>query len=134
MKTLASCDPVEFMVQTNKIRKAAEKWLTLTKIRDIRRRIPKVKPNADAENRRALREQVEKNISAIFDVVLEDHPQETAELLGLMCFIEPEDLKNHTMTELFGAFNELMRSPEVLDFFTSLMQLGKKHISTTARA
>lgn len=134
MKTLANCDPVEFLVQTNRIRKATEKWLNLTKIREIRRRIPQVKPNADEENRKALEAQIEKNISAIFDAVLEDHPQETAELMGLMCFIEPEDLRNHKMPEILGAFNELMHAPEVIDFFTSLTQWVKRTTSGTARA
>ena len=126
MKNLANCDPVEFLVQTNRIRKAADKWLSLTKIMDIRKRIPKVNPGAgEAENRQMLEKQIEKNARAILDAVMDKHPQETAELLGLMCFIEPEDLRNHQMKELLGALNELVRTPEVMDFFMSLRQLVK---------
>lgn len=126
MKNLANCDPVEFFVQTNRIRKAADKWLSLTKIMEIRKRIPKVNPGAgEAANRKMLEKQIEKNARAILDAVMGEHPQETAELLGLMCFIEPEDLRNHQMKELLGAFAELVNTPEVMDFFISLRQLAK---------
>jgi len=126
MKNLANCDPVEFFVQTNRIRKAVDKWLSLTKVMEIRKRIPKVDKSAsDTENRKQLEKQIAKNARAILDAVMGDHPQETAELLGLMCFIEPEDLRNHQMKELLGAFNELVNTPEVMDFFISLRQLVK---------
>ena len=69
----------------------------------------------------------------MLDAMMEEHPVETAELLGMMCFIEPDDLKNHTMTELLGAFNELLHAPEVIDFFTSLTQLVRRNTSNTAR-
>ena len=129
MKTLATCDPVEFLVQTNKIRRSVEKWLTLTQIREIRKRLPEVTEDASDEDRKAaMREQVKKNAWAIMDAVLEDHPKETAELLGLLCFVEPEDIKNHKMTEFMTAFSELVNSPEVVGFFTSLMQLEQMGI------
>lgn len=132
MKTLANCDPVEFMVQTNKIRKAVKEWLTLTKIMEIRKRVPK--PAATAEgNEEALRRQSSENLNAMLDAMMEEHPVETAELLGMMCFIEPEDLKNHKMVELLGAFAELISTREVLDFFISLTQLGKMDIFATAK-
>ena len=38
MKTLATCSDVEFLRQTNRIRKYAEKWLKDTGIFDIRTR------------------------------------------------------------------------------------------------
>ena len=42
VKTLANCTDVEFLRQTNKIRKAVEKWLTDTDIANIRKRMPKL--------------------------------------------------------------------------------------------
>ena len=129
MKTLATCDPVEFLVQTNKIRRSVENWLTLTQVMEIRKRLPELPEDASDEDRKAaMREQVKKNAWAILDAVMEDHPQETAELLGLLCFIEPSDLKNHKMTEFMAAFSELVNSPEVVGFFTSLMQLEQTGI------
>lgn len=135
MKNLANCTPTEFLVQTNKIRKSVSKWLSLTKIMDIRKNLPKLKEDAtEAEKKAALEKQAKKNISAMLDSCLEEHPQETAELLGMMCFVEPKDLDNHTMTEFLGAYAEIINSPEVLSFFGSLMQLARTDILEPAKA
>ena len=128
MKNLANCDPVEFLVQTNKIRRAAEKWLKATDIINIRKRMPTITGD-EAADREAARAQAMANINAILDAVMEDHPVETAELLGLMCFIEPTDLRSHQTREIIGAFGELISCPEVIDFFISLMRLGQTDIS-----
>lgn len=134
MKTLATCSPVEFLVQTNKIRRSVESWLTLTKVMEIRKRLPELPQGAKPEDvKKARQEQAKKNFSSILDSVLEEHPQETAELLGLLCFIEPEDLENHSMLEIISAVNELIPSPEVLNFFTSLTQLVQTVTSDTAK-
>lgn len=134
MKTLATCSPVEFLVQTNKIRRSVESWLTLTKVMEIRKRLPELPQGAKPEDvKKARQEQAKKNFSAILDSVLEEHPQETAELLGMLCFIEPEDLENHSMFEIINAVNELIPSPEVLNFFTSLTQLVQTVTSDTAK-
>ena len=134
MKTLATCSPVEFLVQTNKIRRSVESWLTLTKVMEIRKRLPELPQGAKPEDvKKARQEQAKTNFSSILDSVLEEHPQETAELLGMLCFIEPEDLGNHSMLEIISSVNELIASPEVLSFFTSLMQLVQTVTSDTAK-
>ena len=125
MKTLANCSPVEFFVQTNKIRKSVANWLTLTKVMEIRGRAPTLKDGmTDEEQKKAVQKQIKANLTAMLDSILEEHPKETAELLGLLCFVEPEDLENHTMFEFMGAATELINNPEVLSFFTSLVRLG----------
>ena len=58
--------------------------------------------------------------------------EETAELLGLMCFIEPDELDAHPMTELLSGAAALLDSREVLDFFISLARLGLIGTSTAA--
>lgn len=134
MKTLATCSPVEFLVQTNKIRRSVESWLTLTKVMEIRKRLPELPQGAKPEDvKKARQEQAKKNFSSILDSVLEEHPQETAELLGMLCFIEPDDLGNHSMLEIISSVNELIASPEVLSFFTSLTQLVQTVTSDTAK-
>lgn len=134
MKTLATCSPVEFLVQTNKIRRSVESWLTLTKVMEIRKRLPELPQGAKPEDvKKARQEQAKKNFSSILDSVLEEHPQETAELLGMLCFIEPEDLGNHSMLEIISSVNELIASPDVLSFFTSLTQLVQTVTSDTAK-
>ena len=135
MKTLATCNPIEFMVQTNRIRKAVWDWLQLTKIMDMRKKLPEAKEGASKEEMRAaLEAQIKINAGAMLDSILGEHPKETAEVLGLMCFIEPEDLVNHEMRELFGAFGELMGTPEVIDFFISLTRWDQTTTGDTVRA
>ena len=133
MKNLANCDPLEFLVQTNKIRKSVSKWLTLTGIMEIRKTLPELPKDISAEERKkAVQKQVELNLNRIFDVILDEHPNETAELLGLLCFIDPDDLCNHKMSELLGSVSNLISCPEVISFFTSLTQMGKTGISNSA--
>ena len=133
MKTLANCTPKEFLVQTNKIRKSAEKWLSLTKIMEIRKRLPEVEADASEEDKMAaLEKQVRLNLSTMLDAILDEYPDETAELLGLLCFIDPKDLDNHSMLEILANVTEILNSEEVLSFFTSLAQLGNRGILTIA--
>lgn len=133
MKTLANCSPKEFLIQTNKIRKSVANWLSLTKILEIRKNTEEIPKDATPEEKKtAISRQVKKNAMAILDSVLEEHPEETAELLGLLCFVEPDDLENHKMAEFMGAFSELMNCPEVIGFFTSLMQLERMDTSGSA--
>lgn len=135
MKTLANCNPKEFLMQTNKIRKSVANWLSLTKVLEIRKNLPEIPKDATPEEKKkALSEQISKNATAILDSVLEEHPEETAELLGLLCFVDPDDLENHKMTEFLGAFAEIINCPEVIGFFTSLMQLGQMDTSAFAKA
>jgi hypothetical protein len=135
MKTLANCSPREFLVQTNRIRKSVAKWLTLTKVFELRKRMPKLPANATREEREAAAaEQIQANARAMLDAILDEHPEETAELLGLLCFVEPEDLDNHSMTEFFGAIADILNSKEIIDFFTSLVNLGSENTSGPVKA
>lgn len=126
MKNLATCKPKEFMVQTLRIKKAAEKWLTATDIMGIRKNLPDMPEDVDAEKRREMvQEQGLKNLSAIFDVIFENHPEETLDLLALTCFVEPKDVDEHTMEEYMVAFTEMMNNKAVIGFFTSLVRWGQ---------
>ena len=135
MKTLATCSPREFLKQSNKIRKAVAEWLSLTKVMQIRKNMPKLPDDLpEEEKREAIEKQVTDNFNAILDAVLDEHPDETAELLGLICFVEPDDLDNHRMTEFMGAVAEILNSREVLDFFISLVNLASNNGSAPAKA
>ena len=135
VKTLANCTDIEFLKQTNKIRHAVEKWLTVTDIANIRKRLPKFEmlpEGADEETRRSINErneelkqkQAKENIDAILDAMLEEHPEETAEIIRLCCFVEPNE-KEHRITYYLGAFAQMLKDDDVLDFFTSLVRLGQ---------
>ena len=123
MKHLANCAPREFLRQTNRIRRQAEKWLDWTHLKALR---PPLRDDIPLE------EQIKQSAMALLDAVLEQHPDETAELLGLMCFIEPEELDRHTSAELIGALGEMLACPEVIGFFTSSARWGRTATSAAA--
>ena len=123
MKHLANCTPREFLRQTNRIRRRAEKWLDWTRLKDLR---PPLRDDVPLE------EQIRGGIMALVEAILEEHPDETAELLGLMCFIEPEALDGHTSAELIGALGEMLACPEVIGFFTSSARWGRTATSAAA--
>lgn len=145
LKTLADCKPTEFLVQTNKIRKAVSKWLTDTDILNIRRRLPAFETapaDASAEDRAAVilrnaeakRQQMRANLSAVFDAIMDDHPEETLSILALLCFVDPENVDDHDITEYLEAFTRLISDEAVIGFFTSLAQLGMMNISDSSKA
>ena len=135
MKNLATCGPREFVKQTSRIRKATEKWLKATDLMNIRKNMPeleKIPADADdatkdrifAENKRKMREQSRKNASKMLDAILDEHPDETVDLLALMCFIEPKDADKYPMEDYLKAITEMISNEAVVGFFTSLAQLG----------
>ena len=139
LKTIATCRPSEFLKQTNRIRKTAEKWLKDTDILNIRKNAPELKKvpaeasaevraAVEEENRRIIGEQAKKNLSKILDAMLEEHPDETLELLALCCFVEPEEVDGHGVDEYLEAIGGILGNRAVLGFFTSLVQLGQKNI------
>lgn len=145
LKTLATCKPSEFLRQTNRIKKSVEKWLTDTDILNIRKRIPALEmvpkgANEDEKkavferNKKATEEQARKNLSAMLDAILEEHPDETLELLGLCCFVEPENIDDYLITDYLTAFNSLISDKAVIDFFISLASLARMNTSNASKA
>ena len=141
MKNLANCKPSEFIRQTARIRKSVAKWLDVTEIMEIRKRVPKLTPLTNdmsdderqgviAENKRKQHEQIVANANAILQAVLEDHPDETLEILALVCFIEPEDVDDHAVEEYLDAFTEVIGNSSVINFFISLARLGNLNTLT----
>ena len=137
MKNLANCKPSEFLKQTNRIRKSVEKWLNVTDVMSIRRRKPEGMPEVQAgmsqdevdavreKQRQMMAEQAQRNLKDMLDSMLDNHPDETLEVLALCCFVEPEHVDDHTVSEYLLSINELLADDAVRDFFTFLMQLGQ---------
>lgn len=125
MKNLANCTPREFLKQGNRIRKSVENWLSLTKVLDIRKRMPNLDGMTEEEKRAAINKQMKENLSAMLDAALDEYPEETVELLALICFVEPEDIDNYKMADFIGSISEILNNREVLSFFTSLVKLGQ---------
>ena len=132
---LANCKPSEFLKQTYRIKKSVEKWLKVTDILNIRKETPRLttitKEMSEAErkevfeeNRIKIREQATKNAMAILDEVMDKHADETLEILALCCFIEPNEVDNYGIDFYLKNFTEIISNQAVIDFFTSLAQLG----------
>ena len=124
MKNLANCKPSEFLRQTNKIRKSASKWMKDVNVFEIRRRKPEgFDEMTEEEQNESMREQARENLFEMMDSALEDHVDETLELLALLCFVEPEHVDDYKVTDYLKSFAEIISDKDVLDFFISLMQL-----------
>lgn len=136
-KTLMNCKPSEFVSQTCKIRRSVSRWLKDTDLIAILRRAPenikKVDKEASPEeraeavkaNREAARQQGLKNFNAMLDAILEQHPDETLEVMAMCCFVDPKDVDSYPMRDYMAAFTELINDEAVLGFFTSLASLGQ---------
>lgn len=134
MKTLANCTPREFLAQTNKIRKAAKNWLDKTNILDIRMTAPELNIDMSVQEKQAaVRKQAQENLYKMLDAVMEDYPDETVDLLCLICFIDPKDADNHAMSEFLGVIGDILSDENVIGFFASLASLDQQHISAIAR-
>ena len=136
IKTLANCDEIEFLRQTNRIRKAVKNWLTITEVEKIRSRLPEYKiipKNATEEEKKQIfeeneqlkRTQAMKNLDLMLDAMLEDHPEETVQVMKLCCFVDPDDKTSHHITFYMAAFTEMIQDEAVLDFFQSLIHLAR---------
>ncbi len=145
LKTLATCNPREFLMQTNRIKNSLEKWLTLTDILNIRKRaaalemVPKDGTTEERaavfeRNKKASEDQAMRNLSAMWDAISKEHPDETLELMSLCCFIEPAEIENYQMRDILTAFNSLIRDKAVIDFFTSLASLVQTNILNASKA
>jgi len=135
MKTLANCTPREFLRQTAKIRHVAANWMDATKILEIRKEKPNIPEDATFEERKAaIQEQTKKNLSKMLDAILDEHPDETLDLLALACFIEPKDVDNHPVTFYLEAIAELISNEAVIRFFASLVQLEQINTSKASKA
>lgn len=153
MKTLANCNAVDFLTQTNKIRKAVAKWLTDTDILNIRKNVPEMpvfkpleypKGVSDDEkeklfdeyqkerekalegHEKAKREQVKKNLMEMLDKALDEFPMETLEILGMVCFVDKKDLEKTKGIDLLNGAMDAFADDEVVRFFTSLVSLEQK--------
>lgn len=124
MKTLENCSPVEFLRQTNKIRHAAAGFMKETGVLEIRKHRPELTgKETDAEKKAALDKQARQNLSDMADLLMDTNAEKTAELLGMLCFMEPEDVAKAKGIDFLTPAIELMNSQPVMDFLLSLAKL-----------
>lgn len=141
MKNLTNCTPTEFITQTNKIRKSVYGWLKLTDIMSIRQKKPKLTPLTNEmsdeeraqvilDNKKATQEQAKENFNLMLDKMLDDYPDQTLEVIGLINFIEKSELDNYKMADLMANTYEMFEDEAVMGFFGLLMRLGSKNTSS----
>ena len=75
-----------------------------------------------------MKDQAYKNLSKIIDSALGEYPDETLEVLALLCFVEPENVDDHPMSEYITALTELITDEAVINFFISFSRLGQSGI------
>lgn len=137
MKTLANCKPSEFLKQANRIKKSVEKWIEATQLMEFRKRKPQLieirssmteeeRLEAKETNKKRMNDALKQNALEFLDMIMDKHPDETLELLALCCFVEPEDVDDHSVSEYLESFSELITDAGVLNFFTSLAYLEGK--------
>ncbi len=143
-KNLANCTNVEFLVQTNRIRKQVAEWLSITNVLKIRKHRATLieitdnmsaeeKAKAEAENEKRVNAQLKQNLSDMIDACLETNAEKTVELLGLMCFLTPEEAKNEKPFFLIRNFLDMFNDKDVMGFFSSLMQSDLMSILLSAK-
>lgn len=144
MKNLANCKPSEFLAQTFRIKKSVQEWLDVTEIMEIRKNMPTnlikldnlsgdARETAIAENKKLMEKQVKKNLGDMLDKMLEENAEKTLEVLALCCFVEPEDVDNHPMSEYLESIGELISDKGVLSFFISLVQLAQTNMGIASK-
>lgn len=144
MKNLANCKPSEFLAQTFRIKKSVQEWLDVTEIMEIRKNMPTnlikldnlsgdARETAIAENKKLMEKQVKKNLGDMLDKMLEENAEKTLEVLALCCFIEPDDVDNHPMSEYLESIGELISDKGVLSFFISLVQLAQTNMGIASK-
>ena len=125
MKTLANCTPVEFLRQTNKIKHAVSELFDTAGIAEIRKRMPVLTGNETPEEKQtAMQKQGVLNFSDILDALLDANAEGTAALIGMMCFRDPEEIRNDTMMDHLGAVMDLLENKAVKDFLLLLLRLA----------
>lgn len=133
MKNLANCTPSEFIKQTVRLKDVVPKWIDATQILKIRSIKPKFiavpndatkeeKAEIEKENADILNKQVISNLSKMIDNMFVECPQETLEVLALSCFVEPENVDDHTMDEYMCCIEEMLQAKSVVNFFSLLAQ------------
>ena len=133
MKNLATCKPTEFVAQTAKIKDAVANWLEVIELMKIRATqpvymmipqdaTPEEKGEILLKNEEIRKAQIVKNLQKILDNMLVKYPTETLNVLALCCFVEPEEVDNHTMDEYLECITDMLQNKSIMNFFSFLAQ------------
>lgn len=133
-KTLVTCSPTEFLKQSVILKKKIKKWADDIGIEELRKLNPdyeKLKGDETVEEKYELikkndelRKKMQTNkLMEIFDNAFEKYPEQTLEILALVCFVDPKNVDDYPINEYLNALNSMIRDEAVVTFFMSLVQL-----------
>lgn len=123
MKNLANCTPTEFMKQTVKLRGVIKNWAENSGFAEIRKRKPEGYENMTGkEKTEAMNAQAMENISDMLYAAIEKDPEGTLKVMALCCFVEPEDVDSHPISEYLKGIMEMFNNEVVRSFFLLLLQ------------
>lgn len=129
-KNLAHCTPREFAGQSVKIAMLLSEWDILDKLQGIRADTGLINGAGTAEEQeQALREQVKNNALKMINILLVENIDKALELLGLVFFIDLEEIDNYTVADFLEGLEGILNDKRIISFFMSCLQLGAKNIS-----
>ena len=125
MKTLATCDNIEFMQQTYKIIDAVKEYITETKIMEIRKKVPDTEGMSEEEKAETLKQAGYNNLLEMIKTALDTNAEKTLHVLGLVCFCENDD-EIKTNRRMLQEAIDALADESVLGFFISAIQSVSK--------
>ena len=130
MKTIADLTGGAFLRKCNQIRHEAADLITKSEVLKIRENKPEFTGKETPEERHQMvLEQGRKNTSDMLDRLLDTYADETYHLLEQMCIPEEGD-GPVTGLDMAMAGLEIVTTPKVLDFLSSLALLAPKNTGT----
>ena len=117
------------------MKKAVEKWVTVTDIKNIIKRKPEniESLTGDEEKDREIKERNKEkttshgllNLSAMMDAALEEHTDETLEIIALMFFMNVEELNKLKSKDVLIPLNDMLNDEAITGFFSSLFSTAQ---------
>ena len=62
----------------------------------------------------------------MFDAIFDEHPDETIQLIAMLCFVPLTEIDNHPMTYYMESISEMLNDETVWGFFTSLAVAARR--------
>ena len=128
MKTITELNGTDFLRQCNKVRYAVQDILKETNVLKIRETKPTLTGKESPEEvERLYREQSNKNLSKMVDVMLEEKPEETMKLFRLLVTPDEGETEPSGFEMVMIGLN-ILSDKRVLDFLSSLIRLGQTNM------
>lgn len=122
MKTIFNSGGIEACKQTAKIVEKVAEYVNLIGLNEIRKQMPDLSAaTTEEEKENAKTEQGMKNVLEIVNKCLDEHPEQTLEIIGLLIYKTLDEMKDENLA-LFPILVELFGDPNVVNFLLSLLR------------